>query len=396
MKKNRGFTIVELLVVIVVIGILATITIVSFTGVNQRAIVASVESDLDSNARLLKLYNSEYGTYPTAYNNNCPSLPTPDTKYCLKTSGNNSISGLNGSGSSFSICVSNGTTFYSITDNTAYTPGCTLVVSGGTVSYVDSSGLNPRSSPAYSGGYTIRTFTTIGSSTLSVSGGILSNVSVLVVGGGGGGGSWNNYAGGGGGGGQFLFLTNQTISGSSTVVVGSGGNGGSSSQGTDGQSSSFGSNIAAGGGGGGGGTAESNGRNGASGGGAAGWVNTGGIASAGYNGGNNYSINSWAAGGGGCGGVGGDAKVSPVTFGVGGVGLSSSISGSTTWYCGGGGGGSASGVNTSGGSGVGGNGDSTSNGAGANATANSGSGGGGGGVAGGNGSAGIVIVKYPN
>lgn len=36
-KQNSGFTIVELLIVIVVIGILAAITIVAYNGVQQRA-----------------------------------------------------------------------------------------------------------------------------------------------------------------------------------------------------------------------------------------------------------------------------------------------------------------------------------------------------------------------
>lgn len=44
--KKQGFTIVELLVVIVVIGILAAITIVSFTGIAKKAAVATIQSDL--------------------------------------------------------------------------------------------------------------------------------------------------------------------------------------------------------------------------------------------------------------------------------------------------------------------------------------------------------------
>jgi len=44
--KIRGFTIVELLVVIVVIGVLASLTVVAFNGVQQRAIVGVLRSDL--------------------------------------------------------------------------------------------------------------------------------------------------------------------------------------------------------------------------------------------------------------------------------------------------------------------------------------------------------------
>jgi len=52
--KRSGFTIVELLIVIVVIGILAAITIVSFNGVSSRARVAAVQSDLESGAKTLE------------------------------------------------------------------------------------------------------------------------------------------------------------------------------------------------------------------------------------------------------------------------------------------------------------------------------------------------------
>lgn len=45
-RKQKGFTIVELLIVIVVIGILAAITIVAYNGVQERARVSSANSDL--------------------------------------------------------------------------------------------------------------------------------------------------------------------------------------------------------------------------------------------------------------------------------------------------------------------------------------------------------------
>ncbi|HZJ34409.1 MAG TPA: prepilin-type N-terminal cleavage/methylation domain-containing protein, partial [Candidatus Angelobacter sp.] len=54
--KLTGFTIAELLVAIVIIGILATLTIISYIGIQQKAIVASINSDLVSSSRTLKLF----------------------------------------------------------------------------------------------------------------------------------------------------------------------------------------------------------------------------------------------------------------------------------------------------------------------------------------------------
>lgn len=61
---SNGFTIVELLVVIVVIGVLATITIVSYTGISQKATIASLTSDLSNASKLLKLDQVVNGIYP--------------------------------------------------------------------------------------------------------------------------------------------------------------------------------------------------------------------------------------------------------------------------------------------------------------------------------------------
>ena len=47
-QRVIGFTIVELLIVIVVIGILASITIVAFNGVQERAHASKIDSDLKS------------------------------------------------------------------------------------------------------------------------------------------------------------------------------------------------------------------------------------------------------------------------------------------------------------------------------------------------------------
>jgi prepilin-type N-terminal cleavage/methylation domain-containing protein len=47
-KQQDGFTIVELLIVIVVIGILAAITIVAYNGIQERAKVQKANSDLNA------------------------------------------------------------------------------------------------------------------------------------------------------------------------------------------------------------------------------------------------------------------------------------------------------------------------------------------------------------
>ena len=55
MKKAIGFTIVELLVVIVVIGILVSISLISYSGIQNRAVAASMFSDLNSASTQLKI-----------------------------------------------------------------------------------------------------------------------------------------------------------------------------------------------------------------------------------------------------------------------------------------------------------------------------------------------------
>lgn len=60
-----GFTIVELLVVIVTIAILASITIVAYNGVQNRANDAVVQSDLHSTYEKLQMYQTDnYGSFP--------------------------------------------------------------------------------------------------------------------------------------------------------------------------------------------------------------------------------------------------------------------------------------------------------------------------------------------
>lgn len=64
-KHQAGFTIVELLIVIVVIGILAAITIVAYNGVQQRGRDVKRSSDVSNLKKLLEMYKADVGSYPS-------------------------------------------------------------------------------------------------------------------------------------------------------------------------------------------------------------------------------------------------------------------------------------------------------------------------------------------
>jgi prepilin-type N-terminal cleavage/methylation domain-containing protein len=66
-NPQKGFTIVELLIVIVVIGILAAITIVAYNGVQQRATTATMQTDLSAAAKQMEVakVTSSNESYPS-------------------------------------------------------------------------------------------------------------------------------------------------------------------------------------------------------------------------------------------------------------------------------------------------------------------------------------------
>ena len=272
---------------------------------------------------------------------------------------------------------------------------------GGTITFTDATGLHPRSSPAYPGGYVVHSFTASGTLTLPTA----VTADVLVVAGGGGGG----YFAGGGGGGGLIYSAGVAVGAGTTVTVGAGGAGAATDgvQGTNGQNSVFpgsSSTFTATGGGGGGsrGSAAGAWRNGAvggSGGGGSGVDSgssgTGGAASPAGQGNAGGTGAHWGAGGGGGAGAAGASAVGEVA-GKGGNGLAYAIAGASTYYAGGGGGGTWTG-NAVGAGGLGGGAPGANgNQAGASGAANTGGGGGGGSLArGGAGGSGVVIVRYP-
>jgi prepilin-type N-terminal cleavage/methylation domain-containing protein len=386
-KYDLAFTIVELLVVIVVIGILAAITIVSYGGIITRVNASALQSDLTNASKQLKLYQTLYGSYPTALDaNNCPTAPTVDSVYCLKpTSGNTFLysSNNNSSPQTFSLYAVNNSTNakYRTTNDLIPTAVTPVVATGGAITSL--------------GGYRIHTFTA--SSTFTVTSG--DNVEVLVVGGGGAGGSNNTSstgtaAGGGGAGGLIYSVYNTVSPGAINVVVGSGGGI------TDmrGQNSSFGAITATGGGRGA--SMSYIAQAGGSGGGGSYYYHPLGTGTAlqGYSGGENIGVYFGGSGGGGSQragynspGAGGGAGGGGLYYGN----LFGDTLGQNGYFAGGGGGGSSS---AAGAGGIGGGGAGGLSANGNNATDNTGGGGGGSNAystIGGIGGSGIVIVRYP-
>lgn len=94
-RSTSGFTIVELIIVIVVIGILATITLVAYNGAQQRAYNAQIISGVSSYQKLIETYYTFHGKYPANSKElanhyiamSCLGTGYPDN-FCGKVTGN--------------------------------------------------------------------------------------------------------------------------------------------------------------------------------------------------------------------------------------------------------------------------------------------------------------------
>ena len=60
--NSKGFTIVELLIVIVVIGILAAISIVTYSGIRNKANDTTIQSDLRNTQAKIQLWMADNDT----------------------------------------------------------------------------------------------------------------------------------------------------------------------------------------------------------------------------------------------------------------------------------------------------------------------------------------------
>ncbi len=64
-KKDRGFTLVELLIVIVILGILATVTVFAVRGITDRGKTATCQADKKTLETAVEAYWAQTGTNPS-------------------------------------------------------------------------------------------------------------------------------------------------------------------------------------------------------------------------------------------------------------------------------------------------------------------------------------------
>lgn len=135
MAKNirSGFTIVELLIVIVVIAILATISIVAYRGIQERARASQATSALTQAKKKLELYKVDNSSYPTTGNLASAGVTDGATTYQYTSDG-----------TTYCLTATAGTVSYKTTNTDAPVQGGCAGHGQGGVAAITNYALNPN------------------------------------------------------------------------------------------------------------------------------------------------------------------------------------------------------------------------------------------------------------
>lgn len=131
-QKQSGFTIVELLIVIVIIGILAGLVITTFVGIQARARDSERQTDINAIQKQLEAYYANVGAYPTLADMNASNFRSANTiKLDAKALADPSNSGTQTLGSTAVASLSASTKAYSYLPTPS---GCGSSTNDGTTS----------------------------------------------------------------------------------------------------------------------------------------------------------------------------------------------------------------------------------------------------------------------
>ena len=151
--KSKGFTIVELLIVIVVIAILAAITIVAYNGIQQRAKASAAQSAAETVQKKAEAANAITSSYPLT-ETTTGTVPAKDFE-------SQQDSSLKGSGVTFVSSLTAGTA-PSATASIVYKPCTNPSGAGATISYYDPSKASASTVVTITIGNTCTTYATNG------------------------------------------------------------------------------------------------------------------------------------------------------------------------------------------------------------------------------------------
>lgn len=89
-KDQKGFTLVELMVVVVILGILATLAVQSIGDSSDKAKISKTKADLRTIASAIEIHKAEIGNYPSSINDlvgdyikKVPESPVSGQKYAV-------------------------------------------------------------------------------------------------------------------------------------------------------------------------------------------------------------------------------------------------------------------------------------------------------------------------